>query len=146
LINEDDTVAFIDDVNPINTLSDKDNFYNHEILREPNKEQFLQALRKEIEIHNVHNNCVPVRRDQLPAGTIVLPSVWAMRRKRRLTDVKIYKWKARINVDGSNQIYGINYWETSAPVAGWISIQLTLCLASIGGWITKTFDLVQAFP
>jgi Reverse transcriptase (RNA-dependent DNA polymerase) len=146
LLKEDDTVAFTDNVNPINTLSSKDNFYYHEILREPDRDKFIEAMRIEIEMHNVNQNWIPVRRDQLPIGTTVLPSVWAMRRKRRFTDGKIYKWKARINVDGSKQVYGVNYWDTYAPVAAWISIRLVLCLSSINGWITKTFDFVQAFP
>jgi Reverse transcriptase (RNA-dependent DNA polymerase) len=69
-----------------------------------------------------------------------------MRRKRRLTDGTIYKWKARLNVDGSKQIKGVNFLETYAPVAQWISIRLILCMASLNKWKVKTFDFVQAFP
>jgi Reverse transcriptase (RNA-dependent DNA polymerase) len=76
----------------------------------------------------------------------VIPSVWAMRRKRRLVDGSVSKWKARLNVDGSKQIHGMNYWETYAPVAQWISIRSILCLSVVNAWTVKTFDFVQAFP
>jgi hypothetical protein len=69
-----------------------------------------------------------------------------MRRKRNLCDGKIHKWKARLNVDGSKQIKGINFWETYAPVAQWSSIRLVLCMVSLHKWKIKTFDFVQAFP
>lgn len=70
-----------------------------------------------------------------------------MRRKRRLVDGQVSKWKARNNVDSSKQEqeHGTNYWETYAPVAQWISIRLIICLASINRWQVKTFDFVQAF-
>jgi Reverse transcriptase (RNA-dependent DNA polymerase) len=124
----------------------QDNFYYHEILREPEKEQFIEAMKEEIANHNNNGNWMPVLRANLPADTKVIPSVWAMRRKRRLTDGKIHKWKARLNVDGSKQIKGINFWETYAPVAQWISIRLILCMAAVNQWPVKTFDFVQAFP
>jgi Reverse transcriptase (RNA-dependent DNA polymerase) len=49
-------------------------------------------------------------------------------------------------VDGSKQIKGVNFWETYAPVAPWISIRMILCLAALSKWPVKTFDFVQAFP
>jgi Reverse transcriptase (RNA-dependent DNA polymerase) len=49
-------------------------------------------------------------------------------------------------VDGSKQIKGVNFWETYAPVAQWISIRLILCMAALNSWKIKTFDFVQAFP
>jgi GAG-pre-integrase domain len=108
-----------DDVDPIALMltGNQDNFYYHEILREPDCQEFLKAMQAEIDDHNNNKNWVPVLRSTLPKGTKVIPSVWAMRRKRRLTDGSIYKWKARLNVDGSKQIRGVNFWETYAPVA-----------------------------
>jgi hypothetical protein len=31
----------------------------------------------------------------------------------------MFKWKARLNIDGSRQEKEINYWETFLPVASW---------------------------
>lgn len=147
-VNGDDEDAFIDNRDPISIMltGNQDNFYYHEILREPDVKEFVAAMHAEINDHNTNGNWLPILRNTLPAGIKVIPSVWAMRRKRKLTDGKVYKWKARLNVDGSKQIKGVNFWETYAPVAQWISIRLILCMSSICKWKMKTFDFVQAFP
>jgi Reverse transcriptase (RNA-dependent DNA polymerase) len=94
----------------------------------------------------IEKNWRLVRRDSLPAGTRVLPSVWALRRKRDVTTGEIMKWKGRINVDGSKQQPGLDFEQTFAPVASWASIRLIILLAVINKWITKQLDFVQAFP
>jgi Reverse transcriptase (RNA-dependent DNA polymerase) len=76
----------------------------------------------------------------------VILSVWAMHRKKCLVDGTIHKWKACLSIDCSKQVKVINFWETYAPVAQWISIYLILCLASLKDWKIKMFDFVQAFP
>jgi Reverse transcriptase (RNA-dependent DNA polymerase) len=144
----DTTIAFTDMADPIALMltGNQGNFYCHEILHEPDKDKFIKAMKDEIKSHNENHNWEPVLRSKLPEGTKVIPSVWTMRRKRRLVDGIIHKWKARLIVDGSKQIKGINFWETYAPVAQWISIWLILCMASLNDWKIKTFDFVQAFP
>jgi Reverse transcriptase (RNA-dependent DNA polymerase) len=69
-----------------------------------------------------------------------------MRRKRDLITGKVVKWKARLNVDGSKQKIGIDYNDTYAPVASWISVRLILILEIRQKWKTKQLDFVQAFP
>jgi Reverse transcriptase (RNA-dependent DNA polymerase) len=140
-IIDDTSYDFTKNVDPVAlmTATGQDNLYFHEILREPDKKQFIMAMKD-------NRNWITIKRKDLPKDVKVIPSVWAMRRKRKLTDGSITKWKARLNVNGSKQVYGTNYWETYAPVAQWISIRLVLCLASLNSWTTKTFDFVQAFP
>jgi Reverse transcriptase (RNA-dependent DNA polymerase) len=140
--------AFTDHVDPVAFIlaGNQDNFYYHENLREADKDKFLQAMQEEITNHNENGNWIPVLRSTLSEGTKVIPSVWEMRRKRRLVDGKIHKWKARLNVDGSKQIKGVNFWETYATVAQWVSIRLVLCMVAVNKWPIKTFDFVQAFP
>jgi hypothetical protein len=147
-IIEDTSYDFTEGLDPIALMmtTSQDTLYFHEILREPDKMQFIRAMQEEINNHNVNNNWVPILRKDIPVGHKVIPSVWAMRRKRRLVDGSVSKWKARLNVDGSKQIHGTNYWETYAPVAQWISIRTILCMAAINSWKVKTFDFVQAFP
>jgi Reverse transcriptase (RNA-dependent DNA polymerase) len=128
------------------TTGGQDNFYYHEILKEVDKEQFIDAMKKEIEEHNTNGNWIPMLRSSIPEGVKVIPSVWAMRRKRDLCTGKINKWKARLNVDGSKQVKGVNFWETYAPVAQWATIRLVMSMVSINRWKVKTFDFVQAFP
>jgi hypothetical protein len=126
--------------------SDPDVMYYHEILHEPDKPEFIKAMKDEIQGHNDNNNWEVIRRSQVPAHLKVLQSVWAMRHKRRLSDGKVYKWKARINVDGSKQTYGVDYWDTYAPVATWASIRTVMMLAAQKSWKTKQLDFVQAYP
>jgi Reverse transcriptase (RNA-dependent DNA polymerase) len=141
-------MAFTDTADPLALMltGNQDNFYYHEILREPEKKQFIKAMKDEITSHNENGNWTPVLRSSLSPDIDVIPSVWAMRRKRRLTDGAIHKWKAQLNEVGSKQVKGVNFWETYAPVAQWISIRLVLCMASLNKWKVKTFDFVQAFP
>ena len=56
------------------------------------------------------------------------------------------KHKARLCAHGGMQQWGINYWETYAPVVNWISIRFLLVLSEIVGLESKALDFVLAFP
>ncbi|KAI2493484.1 hypothetical protein MHU86_21065 [Fragilaria crotonensis] len=86
-----------------------------------------------------------VPRSSVPPGTKILPAVWAMKRKRRIATREVYKWKARLNIDGSKQEEGVNYWETFSPVASWAAIRMVLITTLIHGWYTKQIDFVLAY-
>jgi hypothetical protein len=53
--------------------SDPDTIYYHEILREPDKDKFIEAMIKEIEQHNERDNWKVVPRQQIPSHHKVLP-------------------------------------------------------------------------
>ena len=59
---------------------------------------------------------------------------------------EIYKWKVRLNFDGSKQKEGIHYDQTYAPVASWETIRLILAMVLKNGWKTKQLDYMLAFP
>jgi hypothetical protein len=91
---------------PITTMkstSDPDTMYLWQAQKEEDFPQFQAAMQKEIDDHTSRGNWKLVPRKELPKGATVLPSVWAMKRKRRISTREIYKWKARINIDGSDQ-------------------------------------------
>ena len=44
------------------------------------------------------------------------------------------------------QQWGVNYWETYAPVVGWSAVRLLLIIASINKIPTRSIDFVLAFP
>ena len=44
------------------------------------------------------------------------------------------------------QQWGVNYWETYAPVVNWISIRFLLILSEIAGLESQAIDFVLAFP
>jgi hypothetical protein len=94
--------------------SDPDIMYWHEAMAAPDAEEFRKAMMKEVTAHTKNNNWLIVKRSQIPRNQMVLPAVWAMRRKRHISTGEIYKWKARLNIHGGKQIHGFNYWETYA--------------------------------
>ena len=56
------------------------------------------------------------------------------------------KHKARLCAHGGMQQWGIDFWETYAPVVNWISVRLLLILAILHGLETKSINFVLAFP
>jgi hypothetical protein len=134
--------------NPLVALAastDPDTMYYHQAMKEPDKDKFLKAMLEEVEGQLKNKNFSLIPRSKLPEGARVLPSVWAMKRKRRIATQEVYKWKARLNIDGSKQIEGEDYNETYAPVATWSSIRLMLTHSIINKWHTRQIDYVQAY-
>jgi hypothetical protein len=97
---EVDPIAFA-----LKATFDPDTMYYryHEAMKEPDALEFQAAMTKEVNDHTAKCHWEIVRRDQVPAGIKVLPSVWAMKCKRRITTREVYKWKARLNVGGHMQ-------------------------------------------
>ena len=126
--------------------SDPDTMYLHEALKQPDRNEFIRAMDKELQDQLKHGNFTLVHRNTVPEGATILPTVWAMRRKRKQDTGEVYKYKGRLNVDGSKQTKGVNYWETFAPVATWGSIRFILVLSLIHNWKTRQIDYVQAYP
>ena len=126
--------------------SDPDTLYLHEAMNEPDREKFIEAMLKEVRDQEDNGNWVVKNRKDIPSDATILPAVWAFRRKRRITTQEVYKWKARLNLDGSKMIEGVHYDQTYSPLASWGIIRLALVLAAINGWHSKQIDFVQAFP
>ncbi len=66
-----------------------------------------------------------------------------MKRKRKIATQEIYKWKARLNIDGSKQEE--DFWEAFAPVASWSTIRLVLIVALIHGLDNRQINFVLAY-
>jgi hypothetical protein len=96
--------------------TDPDTMYYHQAMREPDKERFQEAIRKECEAHFKESNYKLIPRSEVLQGAPLLSSVWQMKRKRKPSTGEISKYKARMNVNGKEQIKGIHYEETYAPV------------------------------
>ena len=126
--------------------SDPDTMYLHQAKREPDWANFKQAMKEEVRAHEDNKHWELIPKHQVPEGEQILPSVWAMKRKRRISTRKVYKWKARLNVHGGKQTKGVNFWETYAPVVSWTSIRLFLILSVLKGWHTRQIDFVLAYP
>ena len=125
--------------------ADPDTMYLHQALKEPDKVQWIEAMKQEIQAHVDNNHWEMVPRRNVPEGVPVLPAVWAMKRKRRIATREVYKWKARLNLDGSKQVKGVNYQDTYAPVASWSTIRMVLTTSILKSWPTKQIDFVMAY-
>lgn len=125
--------------------SDPDTMYYHQAMREPDADKFREAMQQEIDSHLEAGNLVIVNKTDVPKGASLLPAVWQMKRKRRIATQEIYKWKARLNIDGSRQIYGVNYWETYAPVARWTTIRVALAIIVANKLKVRQIDFVLAY-
>ena len=126
--------------------TDPGTMYFHEAMREPDREQFKEAMVKEMNAQLTSKTLELLHKSQVPQGATILPAVWQMKRKRRIHTREIYKWKARLNIDGSRMVFKRDYDQTYAPVATWGSIRLLLIMTLIHSWHTVQLDYVSAFP
>jgi hypothetical protein len=123
-----------------------DILYLQQALRQPDAKEFVQAVIKEVNGHVDCNNWTLKKRSKVPEDVQILPSVWSMQRKHDLTTNKIKSHKARLNLHGGKQIYGMNYYETYAPVVTWLAIRLMIIFCIIFCWALCQVDFVMAYP
>jgi hypothetical protein len=126
--------------------TDPDTIYHHQAMREPDRNKFVEAMQKECTAHYNEGTYKLIKKDSMPSGVPLLSSVWQMKRKRKPSTGEISKYKARLIVNGKEQIQGVHYEETYAPVVGWATIRFVMTLAIINNWHTKQLDFVLAFP
>ena len=141
-----DTINELDPLLAFKATADPDTMYMHEAMREPDRDEFLKAMKKEVDDQMDNGNFTIVKTTDVPKDKTILPAVWQMKRKRDIKTRKVKKWKARLNIDGSRMQKGIHYDQTYAPVASWKSIRLLLMLTIQNGWYSKQLDYVLAFP
>ena len=125
--------------------SDPDTMTLDDAMKQPDREEFIKAMRKELmdHIERKHWKVVPIR--SIPKPKKAIPMVWSMKRKRDpLGD--ILKWKARLCAGGHKSIEFIDYWSTYSPVVTWSSVRLMVSMALINGWHVRSIDFVLAFP
>ena len=125
--------------------SDPDVMYLHEARKEKDWPQFQEAMQQEIDGQIQHKNFRLRKRADIDTSTPILPGVWVLKRKRKILTGEIYKWKARLNLDGSRQIKGVHYDRTYAPVASWSIIRLLLVLVLSWNWKARQIDYILAF-
>ncbi len=115
-------------------------------LRKPGARQFVDLVIKEINGHVDRKHWVVTPRSEVPEDTDVLPSVWAVRCKPNLTNDEITKHKARLNLHGRKQEFGMTYYDTYAPIVTWFAIQLLIVFGILFSWSLRQVDFVMAYP
>eukprot|EP00957_Ditylum_brightwellii_P122530 9344192-Ditylum_brightwellii.AAC.1 len=107
----------MDDPLAFTTKHDPDTMHFHQAIKKPDAPQFFEAI--------------------VPKGTKILDDVWAMKCKKDIKVRKIAKYKDRLNVHGGQQEYGMNYFDTYAPVVTWSSARLILVMVILNTWVTS---------
>jgi hypothetical protein len=59
---------------------------------------------------------------------------------------RVIKHKARLNLHGGKQVYGMNYFETYAPVVTLFVIRLMIVFGIIFCWALWQVDYIMAYP
>ncbi len=118
----------------------------HQALQQPDAKQFANTVVKEVNGHVDNKHWELVKQEEVPEDAQVVPFVWSMRRKCNLTTNKITKHKARLNLHGGKQVFGMNYFETYAPVVTWFAIRLVIVMGIIFNWALHQVDFIMAYP
>ena len=74
--------------------------YYHQAMKESDHEQFKRSVLKEIRDHETNQHWEVIPKQNIPPNTKLLDKVWAIHRKRQIDTRQVYKWKARLNVQG----------------------------------------------
>jgi hypothetical protein len=105
--------------------------------------QWTEGIRSELQSLKANKTWSVVPEAELPAGAHVLSSKWVFKTKKS-ADGSI-RHKARLVVRGYEQVSGIDYEETFAPVARLVSLRMLLALAARNDWEIEQMDVVTAF-
>jgi hypothetical protein len=120
--------------------------YLQQALQQHDAKEFVQAVVKEINGHVDCKNWTLKKRNEVPKDVQIVPSVWAMQRKQDLTTNDIKSHKAQLNLHGGKQVYGMNYFQTYAPVVTWFPIRLMIIFGIIFCWALCQVIFVMAYP
>ena len=107
----------------------------------PFKEEYWKAACKEIETLVDMEAWEVVDREE---GMNVIDSIWAFKLKR-FPDGLIKKFKARFCARGDQQLEGIDFFETYAPVVQWTTVRMMLILEILLNLKSKQGNVTAAF-
>lgn len=123
------------------TASSADNPTWNEAMNGPFAEEYWKAAEVEIRTLEDIEAWTVVERDE---AENILPGTWAFKCKR-YPDGSVKKFKARFCARGDRQKEGIDFFETYAPVAQWVTIRAMLILECMLGLVSKQGDITCAF-
>ena len=147
-LNTDPETLWTDEIEPLAfsaKVNDDDTPNFREAMNGPDQAGFRTAMVKEWnqlldkEIWTVVDRKIPLKLDKNIVGI-----QWVFKRKR-FPDGLIRKLKARLVVRGDQQIHGIDYFDTYAPVVSWTTVRTLLTMSCVLGLETKQIDYTLAF-
>jgi hypothetical protein len=125
----------------VTVANKEDNPTLKEAMNGPDAAGFMKAMEIELDTLMRMNAFIVVDRKK---WMNVVSSVWAFKRKR-YPDGSIRKLKARICARGFEQIEGVDYFETFAPVVQWMTVRLILIMTILLNLENKQIDYTAAF-
>ncbi|CAM8882652.1 unnamed protein product [Rhodiola kirilowii] len=112
-----------------------------EAMKSKNVSFWKEAINDEMDSIIGNNTWILV---DLPPGHKPLGNKWIFRKKMKV-DGTIDKFKARLVIQGFRQKYGMDYFDTYAPVARISTIRLLIALASIHKLLVHQMDVKTSF-
>ena len=143
-MNADNTCNSINPMAFMAASSDNEVHHFGDVLKQLDLPDFLKAMLVEVADHTSRGHWIIRRRDTI-GDAKPIRTVWSFKRKRA-PDGTLLKHKARLCVNGATQVYGVNYWNTYAPVVSWLAVRLMFILCVIEGWYSESIDFTLAFP
>jgi Reverse transcriptase (RNA-dependent DNA polymerase) len=123
----------VEDLHPLVLSAKANSEYNpryHEAMNGPDAEGFLEAMLIEYDQLQKKKAWFIVEKKK---DYNVLGSTWVYKVKC-YPDGRVKKLKTRLCVHGDQQIEGVDYFETYAPVVQWSTIRTTLILSVALKW------------
>eukprot|EP00957_Ditylum_brightwellii_P106236 8104901-Ditylum_brightwellii.AAC.1 len=127
------------------------------MLQKPDRDEFEAAMEKEVQHmfgHEVWEK-VPrsemleyyttLRRMGIDVKRKQLMLIWSFKRKRH-ADGTLSKHNARLCCHGGQQQWGLNFYETYAPVVRWASVRTMMVMSKIYHLNTRSINFALAYP
>ncbi len=122
-----------------------ESFTYYQMLCENDRIKFFEAMEVKIHDHEACCHWTLMLHKDWPVDVKTIMAIWSFK-CMRFPDGMLNKRKAWLCVHGGQQTWGLDCWDTYAPVVTWASVQLLLIIAKIHGPKSKSIDFVLAFP
>jgi hypothetical protein len=112
-----------------------------EAMRTPDKPKWVKGVNEEQKRFKKHKCFKAVPPAEVPSGSKILTSTWAMKEKASGT------FRARLNARGYEQVPGKHYDPNSivAPVTSDVTFRIVLTLLVLAKWYAELIDVKGAF-
>jgi hypothetical protein len=130
----------------MSATSDPVTTYFHQAMRQEDAPEFLDEAHKEFQNFIERDVIETIPKYLASKGAKVFAAVWSMKTKRRVRTREIYKYKARLDLDGSQMQPGRDYDATYFPVASRESVRTLLSLVVASQLEDKTTRRSAGFP
>ncbi|KAJ3558222.1 hypothetical protein NP233_g11548 [Leucocoprinus birnbaumii] len=128
----------------INPASPNDPKSIEEALGCPDGDKWKAAIEEELSSLRDHGVYVLVPRSSVPNGCKVMSSKWVLVSKRDELDI-IARWKARLVARGFEQVFGLDFTDTTSSTTRLESLWILLHLAAINSWDIRQLDIKTAY-